>query len=104
MLHLFADFSPGLLQTVDGAAIERRRDLQDAVVVVETAADVSHSDPLLYGAGPRAHISVGHNLRRHQVTHLQIATDTEQSLHPDCTGFNKAGSLKEAMDRTSLKC
>lgn len=68
--HLFADFHPGLLQTIDGAAIECRRDLQYSVVVVETAADISHSNPLLYGAGPRAHISVAHYLRCHQITHL----------------------------------
>lgn len=69
-VHLFADFSPSLLQAVDGATVEGRRDLQDPVVVVETAADVRHSHPLLYGAGPGAHVGVGHNLWGHQVTHL----------------------------------
>lgn len=61
-VHLFADFSPSLLQTVDGATVEGGRDLQDPVVVVETAADVRHSHPLLDGVGPGAHVSVGHNL------------------------------------------
>lgn len=67
---LFADFGPGLFQPVDGAAVERGGDLQHAVVVVEAAADVGHRQPLLYGAGPGAHVSVGHNLRGHQITHL----------------------------------
>lgn len=70
-LYLFADFSPCLLQTVDGAAIERRRDLQHSVVVVQTATDVRHGDPLLDGARSRANISVAHNLGCHKVTHLQ---------------------------------
>lgn len=69
--HLFADLSPGLLQAVDGAAVERRCDLQHPVVVVETATDVGHGHPLLYGAGPGAHVGVGHDLGRHQVAHLQ---------------------------------
>lgn len=69
--HLLADFSPGLLQAVDGAAVEGGRDLQHPVVIVEAAADVSHGHPLLYGAGPGAHVGVGHDLRRHQVAHLE---------------------------------
>lgn len=73
--HLFADLSPGLLQAVDGAAVERRCDLQHPVVVVETAADVGHSHPLLYRAGPGAHVSVGHDLGRYQVAHLQRGQD-----------------------------
>ena len=62
LLHLFADLGPGLLQTVDGAAIQRGGDLQNSVVVVEAAADVGHSDPLLDGVGPGAHVGVGHDL------------------------------------------
>lgn len=75
--HLFADFSPGLLQTVDGATVEGGRDLQYSIVIVEAAADVRHSDPLLYGAGPGAHVGVGHNLWGHQVTHLDIENGRE---------------------------
>ena len=71
MFHLFADFGPSLLQTVDGAAIEGRCDLQHPIVVVQTATDVCHSNPLFNGAGSRAHISVTHYLGCHQVTHLQ---------------------------------
>lgn len=70
-LYLFADFSPSLLQTVDGAAIERRCDLQHSIVVIQTATDVRHSDPLLYRTGSRANISMAHNLGCHQVAHLQ---------------------------------
>ena len=66
-----ADFGPGLLKSVDGAAVQRGGDLQHAVVVVEAAADVGHGHPLLYGAGPGAHVSVGHDLGCHQVAHLQ---------------------------------
>lgn len=40
--NLFADFCPGLLQPVDGAAVESRGDLQHSVVVVEAATDISH--------------------------------------------------------------
>lgn len=69
-MHLLADFGPCLLQPVDGTAVEGGGDLQDTIVVVEAAADVGYSHPLLYGAGSGAHICVGHDLRRHQVTHL----------------------------------
>ena len=69
-MHLLADFGPCLLQPVDGASVEGGGDLQDTIVVVEAAANVSHSHPLLYGAGSGAYICVGHDLRRHQVTHL----------------------------------
>lgn len=69
--NLFADFCPCLLQPEDGAAIERRGDLQHSVVVVEAAADIGHSQPLFDGAGPGADVGVGHYLRRHQVTHLR---------------------------------
>lgn len=69
-LDLFADFDPGLFQPVDGAAVEGGGNLQHAVVIIEAPADVGHSQPLLYGAGPGAHICVGHNLRGHQITHL----------------------------------
>lgn len=68
--NLFADFCPGLLQPVDGAAVESGGDLQHSIVVVEAATDISHRKPLFYGAGPGANISVGHYLRCHQVTHL----------------------------------
>lgn len=50
--HLFADFSPGLLQTVDSTSIECGCDLQYSVVVVQTATYVCHSNPLLNGVGP----------------------------------------------------
>jgi len=70
-VYLLADFGPGLLQPVDGAAVQGGGDLQHAVVVVEAAADVGHGHPLLDGAGPRAHVRVGHDLRGHQVAHLK---------------------------------
>ncbi len=68
--NLFADFRPGLLQPVDGAAIESRGDLQHSVVVIEAATNISNRQPLFDGAGPGADVSVGHYLRCHQVTHL----------------------------------
>ncbi len=107
LFHLFADFGPGLLQTVDGTAIECRCDLQYSVVVVETAADVSHGNPLLYGVGPRAHISVGHYLWCHQVTHLQKKKEREHKR--TCAGYlqsqkQKGASLKTLKELTSLKC
>ena len=45
--YLLGDFEPGLLEAEDGAAVERGRDLQHGVVVVEAATDVSHRHPFL---------------------------------------------------------
>lgn len=45
--YLLGDFEPCLLESEDGAAVERRRDLEQSVVVVQAAADVSHRHPLL---------------------------------------------------------
>lgn len=103
-IHLFADFSPSLLQTVDGATVEGRRDLQDPVVVVETAADVRHSHPLLDGAGPGAHVGVGHNLWGHQVAHLDKGKRREGMR--GCSGQSPGGvqRLEASLGRTSLKC
>lgn len=53
-INLFADFGPGLLQPVDGTAVEGRGDLQHTVVVVEAATDICHRQPLLNGAGSGA--------------------------------------------------
>lgn len=92
--HLFADFSPGLLQSVDGATVEGWRDLQHSVVIIEAAADVRHSDPLLYGAGPGAHVGVGHNLWGHQVAHL-VKENGSEYMRGDA-GLNRAtGCLPE---------
>lgn len=79
--NLFADFGPGLLQSVDGAAVESRGDLQHTVVVVEAATDIGHRQPLFYGAGPGADICVGHYLRSHQVTHLWREDAKETQIH-----------------------
>lgn len=46
--YLLGDFEPCLLESEDWAAVERRRDLEQSVVVVQAAADVSHRHPLLY--------------------------------------------------------
>lgn len=45
--YLLGDFEPCLLESEDGAAVERRRDLEQSVVVVQAAADVGHRHPLL---------------------------------------------------------
>lgn len=45
--HLLGDFEPCLLESEDWAAVERRRDLEQSVVIVQAAADVSHRHPLL---------------------------------------------------------
>lgn len=45
--YLLGHLEPSLLEAEDGAAVERRRDLQDGVVVVEAAADVGDRHPLL---------------------------------------------------------
>lgn len=79
--NLFADFCPGLLQSVDGAAVERGGDLQHAVVVVEAATDIGHGQPLFDGAGPGADVRVGHYLRCHQVTHLWREDVSEEQTH-----------------------
>lgn len=98
--HLLADFSPGLLQAVDGAAVEGRRDLQHPVVIVEAAADVGHGHPLLDGAGPGAHVGVGHDLRRHQVAHL----DEEKRRERWGGQEGQEGQDGETGTLTSLKC
>ena len=85
--YLLADLGPGLLQPVDGAAVEGGGDLQHAVVVVEAAADVGHGHPLLYGAGSRAHVRVGHDLGRHQVAHLN--TEGPQRGASGATGLHQ---------------
>ncbi len=46
-LYLLGDFEPGLLETEDGASVERGCDFQHGVVVVQAAADVSHCHPFL---------------------------------------------------------
>lgn len=89
---LFADFGPRLLQPVDGAAVQSGGDLQHAVVVVEAATDVGHRQPLFYGAGPGAHVGVGHNLRRHQVTHLRRREARETQTCQLITTLGLSGS------------
>lgn len=101
--HLFADFSPSFLQTVDGAAVEGGCDLQDPVVVVETATDVCHSHPLLYGAGPGAHVRVGHNLGGNQVAHLH-KKKREDKVWEDSPKEEWVMWLEAGPGRTSLKC
>lgn len=54
--YLLGDFEPCLLESEDGAAVERRRDLEQSVVVVQAAADVSHRHPLLNHR--RAHVDI----------------------------------------------
>lgn len=45
--YLLGHFEPCLLETEDGTAVERGRDLEQSIVVVEAAADISYSHPLL---------------------------------------------------------
>lgn len=67
---LLGNFEPGPLEAEDGAAVERGRDLQHGVVVVEAATDVRHRHPLLHHRHPRVHVVPVEDLRGDPVTDL----------------------------------
>ena len=73
-IYRFGDPVPGVLQPEDGRVGEGRADLQHAVEVVQTPADVSHGDPLLNHLDAGAHVRLGDNLRDDQPRHLEERT------------------------------
>lgn len=64
--YLLGDFQPRLLESEDWAAVERRRDLEQGVVVVQAAADIGHRHPLL----------------NHRHTHVDIVTVQDLCSNP----------------------
>lgn len=75
---LLGDLEPGLLQAEDGAAVQGGRDLQHGVVVVETAADVGHSHPLLDDQHSGDHVVAAQDLRGDEVADLVEQRETQQ--------------------------
>lgn len=69
--YLLGDFEPCLLESEDWAAVERRRDLQQCVVVVQAAADVSHRHPLLNHGHAHVDIVPMQDLCRNPVADLK---------------------------------
>lgn len=69
--YLLGHFEPSLLEAEDGAAVERRRDLQDGVVVVEAAADVGNRHPLLDDCHPHVDVVPLEDLCGDPVTDLK---------------------------------
>lgn len=101
--YLLGDFEPCLLESEDGAAVERGRDLEQSVVVVQAAADVGHRHPLL----------------NHRHTHVDVVTVQDLRCDPvaDLKKHNTRlynQSVNESVSpvcvcvclclRTSLKC
>lgn len=68
--HLLGNLEPSLLKAEDRAAVKGGGDLEHSVVVVETATDVSHSDPFLYDHYPCDHILTAQDLCGNKVAYL----------------------------------
>lgn len=81
--HLLGHFEPGLLEPEHRAAVEGGGDLQHSVVVMETAADVRHSHPLLHHRHPCGHVVTTQDLSGNQVTDLKEARQTRNSHVPN---------------------
>ena len=69
--HRFADFLPGAFEPEHGRVGEGCTDLQDAVEVLQTPADVAHGGPLLDHLHPVRRVLVLQDRRHHQHRHLQ---------------------------------
>ena len=76
--HLLGNLEPGLFETEDRAAIERRCYLKHGVVIVETATDVSHRHPFLYDCYSSDHILTAQNLCGNEVAYL--AEEREEKM------------------------
>lgn len=59
--HLLRNFEPCLLESEDCAAVDGGSDLQHSIVVVQAAANVGNSHPLLDGACPCTDLLVSEN-------------------------------------------
>lgn len=79
--YLLGDFEPCLLESEDWAAVERRRDLQQCVVVVQAAADVSHRHPLLNHGHAHVDIIPMQDLCRNPVADLKNKNKKTTSLY-----------------------
>lgn len=76
--HLLGNLEPSLFEAEDRAAVKGGGDLQHSIVVVETATDVSHSDPFLYDYYPCDHILTAQDLCGNKVAYL--SEDREKQM------------------------
>ena len=90
---LFRNFLPGLPESEDGAVDECGADLQDAVVVVHTAADVSDCRPLLNARGTLRRVRPAHDLRHDQTARLPPQHTILRHCHVSPAGTYSSSSL-----------
>lgn len=68
--HLLGNLEPGLFEAEDRAAVERGGDLKYSIVIMKTAADVSHSYPFLNDHNPSNHIITPQDLCGDEIAYL----------------------------------
>lgn len=97
--HLLGNLEPGLLEAENRAAVQRGRDFEHGVVVVQAAADVSHGNPFFYNCYPSGRVVATKDLRGNQVAYLGRGQERRAVLT-----WHLNVCLYLSMQPTSLKC